>query len=84
LVDGAGAPLAGPVGIKVRFFGSEAGQDQLGASQSFSDVSLSGGVFQLSLSLDPAEQAAIFGDGSRVVFLSRVLPSSLLRRPRVP
>jgi hypothetical protein len=35
LVDAEGAPLAGPVDLRVRFFGSAAGADLLGTSLSF-------------------------------------------------
>jgi hypothetical protein len=69
VVDAKGAPLAGPVDITLRFFGSERGSDQLGTSRTFAAVALADGVFQLTLALDDAEQAAIFGDGDRTVFV---------------
>jgi hypothetical protein len=69
LVDTAGAPLAGPVDITVRFFGSQVGNDQLGTSTDFSGVALSDGAFQLTLGLSDAEQKQIFGDGSRSVYI---------------
>jgi hypothetical protein len=69
VVDAAGAPLVGPADIVVRFFGSAAGSDQLGTSQTFAGVALSGGVFQLSLTLSDAEVAEVLGDGSRSVYV---------------
>jgi hypothetical protein len=69
VVDGQGAPLAGPTDIVVRFFGSSAGGDQLGASQSFAGVALVEGAFQVTLSLSASELAAIFGGGDTPVFV---------------
>jgi signal peptidase I len=60
LVDGNGTPIAGPVDLTLRFFGSEKGTDLLGSSRTFPAVALADGVFQLTLALDDAEQAAIF------------------------
>jgi hypothetical protein len=64
-----GAPLAGPIDVTLRFFGSQAGPDQLSSSVSFSDVKLDEGIFQLTLNLEATQQAAIFGDGSRAVYV---------------
>jgi hypothetical protein len=69
LVDAKGAPIAGPVDMTLRFFGSEKGTDQLGTSRTFPAMALADGIFQLTLVLDDAEQAAVFGDGSRTVFV---------------
>jgi hypothetical protein len=69
MLDEHGAPLAGPVDITIRFFGSASGADQLGSSLSFPGVTLTDGVFQVTLSLDDAQQSLIFGDGSRTVYV---------------
>jgi hypothetical protein len=68
VVDAQGAPLVGPVDLTIRFFGSEAGRDQLGPSSSFRAVPLVDGVFQVTLDLDDARQSEVFGDGSRAVY----------------
>jgi hypothetical protein len=69
LVNAEGLPLTGPLEITVRFYASEAGSDQLASAKSFPGVALQDGVFQLTLSLNASEQAAIFGDGSAAVFV---------------
>jgi hypothetical protein len=69
LVDAAGAPVAGPVEIILRFYGSAAGSDQLGPSKTFAGVPLEGGVFQLTVSLEATDEAAIFQDGTALVYV---------------
>jgi hypothetical protein len=82
LVDDSGTPLAGPVAITLRFFGSATGIDQLGPAKTFPSVELSGGVFQLAISLDDAEQAAILGNGSDSVFVQVETQGTVYPRQR--
>jgi hypothetical protein len=82
LVDASGAPLAGPVDITLRFYGSVAGSDQLGPAKTFSGVSLEGGVFQLNVSLEAQDEAVIFGDGAAVVFVEIEAAGKLYPRQR--
>ena len=69
IVDDSGAPVHGPIAIKLRFFGSQDGSYQLGGELSFAEVALVDGVFQIPLKLDAPAQATIFGDGTRQVFV---------------
>jgi hypothetical protein len=82
LVDAEGAPLAGPADITLRFYGSAAGSDQLGPTKTFDGVALEGGVFQLTVSLETTDQAAIFGDGTAVVFVEIEAAGKLYPRQR--
>ena len=69
IVDASGAPTQGSVDITVRFFGSAKDSDQLGRPYAYQGVALSDWVFQLVIGLDPADQLAVFGDGTRQVYL---------------
>jgi hypothetical protein len=69
LADSSGAPLIGPVDITLRFYGSATGSDQVGASRTFTGVPLHDGVFQLTVSLEPADESAIFQDGTAAVYV---------------
>jgi hypothetical protein len=82
LVDAEGTPLAGPVDITLRFYGSAAGSNQLGSTKSFDGVPLEGGVFQLTVALEAQDQAAIFGDGTAVVFVEVEAAGKLYPRQR--
>jgi hypothetical protein len=82
LVDAEGAPLAGPLDITLRFYGSAAGGDQLGPTKIFDGVALEGGVFQLTVPLETTDQAAIFGDGTAQVFVEIEAAGKLYPRQR--
>jgi hypothetical protein len=82
LVDAEGAPLAGPADIALRFYGSATGSDQLGPTKTFDGVALEGGVFQLTVSLEAQDQAAIFGDGTAQVFVEIEAAGKLYPRQR--
>jgi hypothetical protein len=69
LVDTDGRPLVGPVDIQLRFFSAATDGEQLGAAQPFPQTTLSDGVFQLQLTLDPTLTHQIFGDGSQAVYV---------------
>ncbi len=59
LTEASGKPVAGPVDLEMRFFGSAGGSDQLGPALSFSAVSLAQGVFQLNVNLSTADTNVI-------------------------
>jgi hypothetical protein len=82
IVDEMGAPLTGPVGVKIRFFDAAHEGNQLGAPLSFPAVELRDGSFQLTLSLDEAQQSEIFGDGSRTVYVEVEAAQKLYPRQR--
>jgi hypothetical protein len=82
LVDAAGAPLAGPVDITLRFYGSAAGSDRLGPTKTFPGVALEGGLFQLTVDLEAQDEAAIFGDGTALVFVEIEAAGKLYPRQR--
>ena len=69
IVDNNGMPLTGPIDVTVRFFGSISGGDQLGESISYPGVATSDGILQLMISLNEGQQTAIFGDGTRRVYI---------------
>ena len=69
IVDSNGMPLTGPVDVTVRFFGSISGSDQLGATIRYPEVATSDGILQLMISLNEGQQTAIFGDGTRRVYI---------------
>ena len=64
----SGEPLAGPVDITFRFYGADTSGSAL-ASVSVSGVPLVDGVFQAPIPLEPGDLEAIFGDGSRTVYI---------------
>jgi hypothetical protein len=65
----SGAPLKGPVDITVRFFDTATGGTARFSFPAFPRVPLIDGIFQLTLSLSDTQVQAIFGDGSRTVFI---------------
>jgi len=69
LTEDTGAPLAGPVVIKVRFFPSAADPNPVGPTLTYSEVPLVDGVFRLELTLEGAALQQVFGDGSQPVFV---------------
>lgn len=68
LSSDSGEPVAGPVAITFRFF-DEANHGQLLATYPTSNVPLTDGVFQVSISLTSSMIESIFGDGSRTVYV---------------
>jgi hypothetical protein len=82
LVDHEGRPLAGPVDIQLRFFGSEAGGEQLGTTQIFPQTVLDSGSFQIHLSLDANLISQIFGDGDRTVYVEVETAGAVYPRQR--
>jgi hypothetical protein len=69
LIDAAGAPLAGPVDITLRFYRSAEGSDQVGPTKTMDGVALEGGLFQLTIRLEAQDEAALFGDGTALVYV---------------
>ena len=69
LVDDAGAPIKGPVAVSVRFFETQTSSEPLGNVFKRDNVDLIDGIFQLTLIFDAEQQTAIFGDGTRSVFI---------------
>ncbi|MBM4252532.1 MAG: hypothetical protein FJ146_11225 [Deltaproteobacteria bacterium] len=65
----SGAPLAGPLDIKLRFWSAAVDGTQLGPTLEFLAVTLSQGVFTVAPSLSAADADAIFGDGTSSVYV---------------
>ena len=61
LSSSTGQPLAGPVALVVNFFNSSSSNTVL-ASQTFANVALQDGVFNLTITLPPASFESVFSD----------------------
>ena len=65
----SGAPLSGPVDIRLRFWSAVTDGNQLGPTLEFSGVSLSNGVFTVLPNLSADEIEAVFGNGTNNVYV---------------
>jgi hypothetical protein len=66
ITAGDGAPVAGPVDLKLRFFDATTGGLQLGPDVDASATPLSEGIFQMPIALEGAGFQAVFGGGADV------------------
>jgi hypothetical protein len=64
-----GQPLEGPVDLELAFFRTETGGNALSAPLAFPSTSLSAGIFQLDVTLDPTQALAIFPDAEQPVWI---------------
>jgi hypothetical protein len=82
LVDAAGAPLAGPVDVTLRFYRSAEGSDQVGPTKTFDGVTLEAGLFQLTVRLEAQDEATLFQDGTVPLFVEVEAAGKLYPRQR--
>lgn len=69
LSEESGKSFEGPVHLKVRFYHQAAGGLPIGPPLEFADTPLRDGVFQVDLSLTPAQTQQIFGDHDKQVYI---------------
>ncbi len=69
LTEDSGKSVEGPVHLKIRFYHQEAGGNPIGPQVEFADTTLLDGVFQVNLSLTPAQTQQIFGDPDKLVYI---------------
>lgn len=60
MTEASGKPVDGPIDLEVSFYRSESGGDPVGDALSFRGVTLSQGVFQVTLSLEPSAFHQVF------------------------
>ncbi|MBM4251845.1 MAG: hypothetical protein FJ146_07725 [Deltaproteobacteria bacterium] len=64
-----GEPMQGPVDMQVKFWDAVSGGNPLASAFPFNAVTLNQGVFQIQIPTGSDDIAAIFGDGTKTVFI---------------
>jgi hypothetical protein len=69
LQETTGKSIDGPLDFTVRFYNDTSNGDVVGPTLKFANTELIDGLFQLTLSLDNNQMAALYGDGSKSVYI---------------
>ncbi len=82
LSEESGKSFEGPVHLKIRFYHQEGGGNPIGPQLEFADTTLWDGVFQVNLSLTPAQTQQIFGDPDKQVYIEVEARGAVYSRQR--
>ncbi len=82
LQEDSGKSIEGPLDFTVKFYNDPNNGDVIGPTLKLANTELRDGVFQLGLSLDNIQITALFGDGSKAVYIELEAGGKIYPRQR--
>ncbi len=82
LQEDSGKSIEGPLDFTVKFYNDPNNGDVIGPTLKLANTELIDGVFQLGLSLDNSQITALFGDGSKAVYIELEAGGKIFSRQR--